>query len=183
MVTKRDEKVLEFISKFKAANSKTISTMFYPSLRVAQNRLVSLTKYNLLSREKIIYNNEYVYYIKKTSQLRHNIILSTFYCKLYQIATIHYFIVEPTIENIRPDALIAYTLKEDQSELIKLGFVEIEISNKGFNMARYERLFSSGDYKKRFPIFPKLIIVTNKKIPQTDIDCVIIDLDMKDMKL
>lgn len=181
MVTRRDETVLEFLYKFKAANTKTIATLFYPSLRVTQKRMMALSKHNLVVREKLIYNNEYVYYLKKTSQLRHNVFLSTFYCKLKQISTIHYFYVEPEISNIRPDALIAFTLNGGNQ--IQIAFLEIELSNKGINIAKFERLYTSGDYKKHFPKFPKLIIITNKKIPKTDLDITIVDLDMKDIKL
>jgi hypothetical protein len=171
--------VITFLEKHKAAKTSALAELFYPSLRVAQRRLETLTKHQAINREQPLYTREFVYYLKKSSQLRHHMILSEFYCKLSEVAEIHNFIVEPSLSNIRPDALTAFTYQGKAH----IAFVEVEISNKGFDMAKYERFYASEDYKSYFPVFPRLIIVTDKGIPKTNLDIQIVLTDLTNFQL
>ena len=185
MITHRDEKVLDFISQFHCARSQTISKLFYDNkLRVARNRLTILYNHQVVQREKLLYNKEYVYFMKKTSQLRHFLILSDFYASLKEIGEIHNFAIEPTnIDNIRPDAIIIFTIKETNKK--QISFLEIEISNNSTNrhIGKYERLKNSGDYKRFFTVFPSVIFITDKKIPESSLDVKIIKTDLSNIKI
>jgi hypothetical protein len=181
VITKRDEKVIDFISSFHCARSQTISKLFFDNkLRQTQQRLSTLYNHKVVNRERLFYNKEFVYFTKKSSQLRHFLILSDFYATLRDIADIHNFAIEPTnIEGIRPDAITLFTIKDTNKK--QLAFLEIELSNKGVNISKYERLKMSGDYKKYFTLFPLVIFVTNKKIPKTDLSVLVINTDLTDI--
>jgi hypothetical protein len=179
MVTRTDDLALNFLAEFKCARTRTLAKLFYPSLRDAQYRLANLNKHKFVQRDALFYNKEYVYFLKKSSQLRHQMILSDFYCELKSQAIINKFKVEPTISNIRPDALIAYT--HDNKTVV--AFLEIELSNKGLDILKYENLYKSEEYKIVLPIFPKIIVVTDRKIPKTDLEIQTISTDLSNFKL
>lgn len=42
--------------------------------------------------------------------------------------------------------------------------MEVELSNKGLDINKYKKLYLSGEYKNYFPIFPLIIVVSNKRI-------------------
>lgn len=178
MITKRDEAALEFIEKFRVAKTSAISSLFYPSVRVAQIRLATLCGHGVLKREHDTYGPEFIYYIKKPANLRHALLLSDFYVAFSLRVEIRNFAIEPEVLGIRPDALTAYI----EGGKPQVAFVEIEISNKGFDIGKYERLKQSGEYRKSFPMFPRLIVVTDKKVPQSPLDIVIIPTDLSTIK-
>lgn len=163
MLTERDQKVIDFLVEFKAARTSVIVQLFYTSYRVAMRRLAALANDKELKRERDSDKGEYIYYVKKPKHLRHALILTDVYALLARQVDIHSFIIEPTIEDVRPDALVDY---EDSGKK-KLAFIEVELSNKGFDMAKYEHLYNSGAWQAHFPVFPKIIAVTNKKMPET----------------
>lgn len=177
-VTKRDKEVIEFIQDNKAATTETIKELFYPSLRVAQNRLKLMYDNKLLQRDRDYYTSQYYYYIKKPVQARHCLLLTDFYRHLSSMAQIEIFEKEFTIENIRPDALVAYRYANRNY----IAFVEIELSNTP-NIEKYEKLYKSGKYKDYFPVFPLIYYVTDKKIPDTKLKVIQISDDMNDFRL
>lgn len=180
MITKRDAQVLEFIDKFKVATTDTIAELFYPSLQVAQRRLRELSKKEL-KRERYYFNTQYIYYKKKTTQLRHNITLTNFYRELSKIAKIEEFTKhDNTIKGIEPDAFIAYRCNGNNY----IAFIEVEISKKGLDLDKYKRLYLSGEYEKYFPAFPKIIVISNTRIKKDyNFDIVRIDTELKNIGL
>jgi hypothetical protein len=118
---------------------------------------------------------EYLYYKFKPKQLKHSLLLTDFYRELYKIAKVHEFRPEVTIGNIRPDAIIGY-----ETDRKYLALLEIEISNKGFDVYKYESLFYSGEYKTFFPVFPFIIAVTDKPI-KSDINIITVKTDLSDI--
>lgn len=179
IVTERDKKLLRFIEKFRIATTDTIQELFYPSLRVAQNRLRLMTENKLLKREREHFTSQYYYYIKKPTQVRHSLLLTSFYRELTKIAQIEVFEKEFSIEDIRPDGLVAY--RYDNKNYI--AFVEVQISMQPLDIGKYERLYKSGKYKGYFPVFPLIIAISDKKLPETKLQVIHLDEDLKSINL
>jgi len=178
MITKRDFEVIEFIRTYKVATTDTLYYFFYPSIRVAQNRLKVLADKKLLNRSRATINNQYVYSIKKINQLRHSLLVTDFYRELSKVSEVAFFTIEPQIAHFRPDAIFGYTVNGKDF----IGLLEVEISHKGFDYFKY----SDSNIVSSLPAKPKLFIVgdkinlTNKKI---DFDFAIINTDFKGMRL
>ncbi|NBI05749.1 hypothetical protein [Senegalia massiliensis] len=160
MITDRDKKVIEFIEKFNVATTNIIADLFYPSLRVAQNRLKRLYADKVLKRDREHFTNQYYYYIKKPKQIRHNLLLVEFYKEVNKLIDIEVFKKEFEIEDIRPDGLMIYKYKNKKY----IAFIEVQISNTPVDIHKYRKLCLTEKYKKYFPVFPKLIFITNKSI-------------------
>ena len=62
--------------------------------------------------------------------------------------------------DLRPDAFCKIA-KDNQLHLF---CVEVELSNNGFNQEKYEGFYFSREYKKWIPVFPKVIIISDKRI-------------------
>ncbi|MBS4538234.1 hypothetical protein GOQ27_07150 [Clostridium sp. D2Q-11] len=161
MVTDRDRKVIEFIEKFNVATTNIVAELFYPSLRVAQNRLKRLTEDKVLKRDRDHFTNQYLYYLKKPKQLNHCLLLVEFYQKVSKYVDIEYYDKEVTIENLRADGLMIYRYRSKKY----IAFIEVQISNIPVDIDKYRKLYLSEKYKKYFPVFPKLIVISNKKMP------------------
>jgi len=178
IVTDRDRKVIDFLNTFKVATTDTIQELFYPSLRVAQKRLKLMYDNKLIKRERDHFTAQYIYYIRKPKQLRHDLLLTNFYKEMNQLVKIEVFEKEIPIGDIRPDGLIAYRHK-------KKGFIaciEVQIANKPLDVEKYEKLYRSGRYKKYFPVFPLVYAITNKKIPDTELKIIRVNEDMSNLR-
>lgn len=177
MVTKRDAQVLQFITDLKVAKTSTLQEIFFPSYLMTARRLNILTRIGEIQRERDGWSSEYVYYINKQrpKQFRHALLLSDFYRELHKIAEIKKFKAEPNLGDIRPDAIIGFNLNGTN----RLALVEIEISNKGFNYAKYDKF----DWKEFFPVEPEIIIVSDKKLSDTKFKTTVIKTDMDLSKL
>lgn len=178
IVTDRDKKVLDFLDKFKVATTDTIHEFFYPSLRVAQNRLKLLTDNKLLKRERDHFTRQYIYYVRKPKQLRHSLLLTDFYREMHKLAKIELFEKEFEIGNIRADGLIAYKYKNKGY----IAFVEVQIANTSLDVEKYEKLYRNKKYKKYFPVFPLVYAITDRKIPDTEIEIIRVNEDMSNLR-
>lgn len=155
MITTRDYKVIDFLTDFKIARTSTIQELFYPTYRVATQRLNQLANSGVIQRERGSVSLEYCYYINKPKQFRHALILTDFYRELHKIADIKKFIPEPTLGSIRPDAVVGYVLNGESY----VSLVEVEISNKGFDNIKYEKF----NWESFFDWEPEIIVITNKR--------------------
>lgn len=178
MVTAKDKEVLQFIEKFKVATTSTISELYYHNLKWTQRRLKKLYDNKYLKRERDHFTSEYYYYIRKTRQLRHDLLLTNFYREMNKIVDIELFEKEFTIENMRADGLIAYRHKNKGY----IAFVEVQIANIPLDVEKYESLYKSGKYKKYFPVFPLIYAITDKKIPNTTLKVIRINEDMSNLR-
>lgn len=162
MLTSRDFDVLEFLENYKVANTTILQYFFFPSLSTCQKRLLKLVQSKQLKRARDSINNEYIYYIKKPKQLNHSLKVTQLYMELSKKYEIVHFKTEVNIGNIRPDAIFGY--KENNKA--KIGMLEVELSNKEFNLKKYEHYIKSGAAKENgiatFNIF--LWTKKNKKI-------------------
>lgn len=163
----RDKKILEFIEKFKVATTSQIEKEFFikhkQSARLARRRLKKLYDAKLIKRERSHINYEYVYYFEKPKQIRHQVLVVGFYQAVKKHGKIIEFTPEKGMGGIRPDAVC----KIAKNNHLHLFCIEVELSNNGFNQDKYEQFYISREYKKWFPVFPKVIIVSDKKINVT----------------
>jgi hypothetical protein len=180
MLTTRDLAVIDFINEYKVASTSTIAEVFFPSKISCYRRLQVLSEHEL-KRIRDNINSEYIYYKKLPKQMRHSLLVSDFYRELYKKSEIINFKIEPVMGNIRPDAVFGYTYHTKTY----LGLLEVEISNKGFNYNKYEKFYSSGDYKNYLPVMPTVFIIGNKiKLPEkSEIKYIIISTDFNNLKL
>ena len=95
-----------------------------------------------------------------------------------KIVDIELFEKEVTIDDIRPDGLIAYRHK-------KKGFIaciEVQIANEPLDVEKYEKLYRSGRYKKYFPVFPLVYVISDRNIPDTNLKIIRINEDMSNLR-
>ncbi|MFT9497038.1 hypothetical protein [Anaerosolibacter sp.] len=164
MITSRDMTVIEAIEKYKIMRTSTIAKLYFPSLLMAQKRLKIMYENNELNRMRDLIANEYCYYINKPKQWKHSLLLTDFYGTASQLMDIVSFENEVIVEDIRADGLMAYR----NNGKGYISFIEVQISNEPLDIDKYKRLLYSGAYKERFKgVFPRIIAITNKKIPQT----------------
>lgn len=163
MLTTRDRDIMDFLDEYKIASTSTIAELFFPSIEACYKRLQVLIKNKAVKRIRDSINNEYLYYHKKLPrQLKHSLLVTDFYRELHKKAEVFSFKIEPTLDNIRPDAMFAYRYKGKNY----LGLLEVEISNKGFNYGKYESFYKNGIYKNHFPVMPNVFVVGDRvKIP------------------
>jgi hypothetical protein len=177
MLTTRDLEVADFISEFKIARTSTIQELFYPSLRVTQRRLEALCQERELHRYRDSISSEYLYYKTRPKQLKHSLLVTDFYRELNKITKIHKFVTEVNCGSIRPDAIIGYETSKKH-----IATLEIELSNKGFDVYKYEAFYSSGEYKTYFPVLPLIIAVTDKPVPSSVLKILVVKTDLSDIK-
>lgn len=172
MITSRDFDVIEFVKEVKVASTSTIAQLFFPSIRTAEIRLNVICKANLLKRSRDSVSNEYAYYSTKPKQFRHSLLVSGFYRELAKISAVYGFRVEPMFDEMRPDAVFGYEIGCRKF----LGLLEVEISNKGLNLYKYNKLYANERYKKFFPTMPVIFIVSNlKALPDTPYRTILVD--------
>lgn len=181
IMTSRDKEVIEFITDFKVASTSTIAEVFFPSKISCYRRLQVLNGHNELKRIRNNINSEYVYYKKLPKQFKHSLLVTEFYRELHKRSDIISFKIEPTMGNIRPDAVFGYTYHTKTY----VGLLEVEISNKGFNFGKYEKFYSSGEYKNYLPVMPTVFVVGDKvKLPdKSDINYVLVNTNLTNFKL
>ena len=165
MLTTRDLMVIDFLKQYKVATTSTIQQLFYPSQRVCQNRLKAMIESKKIKRMRNYLNKEYIYYISMPKQFKHSLYVTEFYRDFSRKYKIEMFRLEMQLDDIRPDAFIAYS---DHGKA-QIAFLEVEISNKGFNYNKYEKFYSTESYKKWFPFMPTVFIVGN--LPKLNEKC------------
>ncbi|MCU9808383.1 replication-relaxation family protein [Paraclostridium sp. AKS46] len=181
VLTDRDKEIIQFLKDFKCATTATISNMFFnSSLRPCQRRLKYLCEHGYINsyQENVI--TEKIHYVgRKPINLKHALILSEFIAKLKinNIEILKYK-VPFKIENLIADAFIA--IKKDNKNYIY--FVEVE-NTKQFNLSKYEQLYYNRAWKDVFPVFPGIIVISDRKVNKNDIFNIIdIKLDLSNFK-
>jgi len=186
MITTRDLKIIDFITEYKVANTSTINEIFFTSKFGCYDRLRQICNEKKLLRYRNHISNEYIYVKKMPKQLTHSLYVTDFYRELHKKCTeIVNFKIEPVMGDIRPDAVFGYKLGNKSY----LGLLEVEISHKGFNYGKYDKFYSSGDYKNYLPVMPTIFIVgDNIKVAEdkgcrNNIKYVIVDTKFENFKL
>lgn len=182
ILTERDKEIIQFLKDFKCSTTKTISNIFFnSSLRPTQRRLKYLSEHGYIKsyQENVI--TEKIHYVKKKpTNIKHALILSEFIgkLKLEDIEILKYK-VPYKLENIIADAFIA--IKKDNRNYIY--FVEVE-NTKQFNLSKYEQLYYNRSWKDIFPVFPGIIVISDRKVNKNDIFNIIdIKLDLSNLRI
>lgn len=152
MITDRDLRIVEFLSRHKVANTEILSARFFPSLRMAQKRLALLAKWGEIQRSREHITRQYVYFLgNKPKQLRHMLLRTEFYHKFPEKFEI--FEPEYTVGSLRADAIFKFHYT--------IAFLEVQVSAEKPDLAKYRRFYLSGEYVKYFSSMPKIYVVTD----------------------
>lgn len=184
MITLRDTQVIDFLTQFKIASASSIERLFYPSRRIAQRKLTNLVNEKQIARIRNSVVNEYLYFVKKLPpQTRHNLLITEFYSQLVKRYGKVKFKREPEYGSIRPDALFGYEI----NGFGRIGILEVEISNKGFDWKKYENFYKN-EVKNFWVVPPMLIIISDTitndiKLKEKGIETIIIKTDMSNFRL
>lgn len=181
-LTERDMKIKEFLNDVVVADTNTISIIFFNgSKRAAQQRLKLLVDHRYMKcfREDILEPN--IYYLnKKPSSYKHKIIFSQLIGKLQEqgIEVIKY-VTPLKLGDIIADGFIAISVNGEN----RIYFVEVELT-KYFDLDKYLDLYYSRKYKEKFPIMPRILVITDKKV-KTDkkLDITVCKLDLSNLEL
>ena len=182
IITERDIKIKEFLKEVSVADTKTISILFFNgSLRACQNRLKKLVdiKYIKCFREGIPGQN--IFYIgRKPKSWKHKIVFSQLLgvLQLNEIKILKHrtpLKVGPVIA----DGFIAINYKGKN----KIYLVEVE-RTKNFNINKYIDLYYSRKWKELFPVFPSILVITDKKVEKCDkLNITTCKLDLSNLKI
>jgi hypothetical protein len=158
-----EQRVLEFLEVFKCATTSQLTKLFYNTkypLNKSRRRLKILYDDKHVKRERNSINMEYVYYLRKNNQFTHSLILTEFYVRLHELAEIDKFEVEQPYGHIRPDGMCICGYKG----FTHYFFIEVHISNNKFNQDKYIAYYGSREWKQYFNIFPKVLIISDKRV-------------------
>ena len=162
ILTERDNQIIEFLTQYKCATTSTISDLFFNgSRRPTTRRLKHLKEHGFIKSSQEYVSVEQVHYInKKPTQLKHSCICSEFVSKMKLENNIIKEKVEFKIGNIRSDLLLI-------TDTPKIYFVEV-CNTKPFDVNKYIKLKKSMEWKKVFPVFPDIIVISDKKVNTTN---------------
>lgn len=180
VITDRDKQVLQFLEDFKIAYTSTISIMFFNNnLRVTQRRLKFLREHGYIKSQQQHMGEEYIHYIKRApKQLKHSLILSKFMGELkgHGIEILKYK-VSYKLENVIADCFLAIRYIDKNY----IYFIEVE-NCKSFNLDKYEELYYNRSWREVFPVFPSIIVISNRAVKKSNSFNVIdTKLDFRDL--
>lgn len=161
-ITDRDMRIKEFLQEVGVADSKTLSTLFFPNttMRNCQKRLKQLVdfKYIKCYRKDVISQN--VYFVKKPGNIPHKIKFSQLLAEIErQDIELLKYKCPYKIGDIIADGLIVI---RDRGK-VKLYVVEAERTKK-LDVSKYENLYYSRAWKEVFPVMPRILCITDKRI-------------------
>ena len=158
ILTERDNQIIDFLTQYKCATTSTISNLFFNvSRRPTTRRLKHLKEHGFIKSSQEFVSIEQVHYInKKPTQLKHSCICSEFVSKMKIENNVLKDKSEFKIGNIRSDLLII-------TDTPKIYFVEV-CNTKPFDLNKYLKLKKSMEWKKVFPVFPDIIVISDKKV-------------------
>lgn len=172
ILTERDNQIIEFLKHYKCATSSTISKLFFNnSLRPCNRRLKHLREHGLIKSSQEYVSMEKIHYInKKPTQLKHSCLCSEFACKMKLENNILKEKIEYKIGNVRADILLI-------SDIPEIYLIEV-CNTKPFDLNKYLKLKNSLVWKNIFPIFPTIIVISDKEI-KTSNELNIIKYDLR----
>lgn len=180
--SQKDEQIIAFIEKFGAVDSSHIARIFYAGhsqaetlARVHLNKIAQAPETSIQkSKEKNVFSGRYDYYTKG-GQINHKKKVVDFYVALLEgPGEILEFIPEYIVGNVRADAFIAYAV----NGVVKLYFLEVQLSNTKPDLEKYERLKLNGDWE--LEQFPLVVIVSrlNYHLKSDIVDFVQLPIDL-----
>jgi hypothetical protein len=180
MITERDRKALGFVREAGVATTYQIQRVAYAGGKyaaiTARKRLAFLAKSSLLKRVRGHSAEEYLYWMegKAPKQTDHSLLVTEFYVRLMDLpGKIETWEREPDWGRLRPDAFCELS----RGPLHYLFAVEAQrITGNPFNQDKYEQYYASGEWRKHWPKFPRVIVITDRppKITTTNIMFIIL---------
>ena len=170
-MTDRDYKIIEFIKEFKIVSTTTIARLYFPSLATAERRLKKLVDHKKLLRTRDNIISEYVYYIKKPTNLKHCILIAEVYSKLAtnkDIQLIKYkreYEIKFRAKTLRTDLMAVI---KSNNKLIPI-LIEIDLTKSYKD--KYTEYINSKYYQQKFPMIPKIISISNRT-PKSSINII-----------
>ena len=170
-MTDRDYKIIEFIKDFKIVSSSTIARLYFPSLATAERRLKKLVDHKKLFRTRDDVISEYIYYIKKPTNLKHCILIADVYSKLAtnkNIQLIKYkreYEIKFRAKTFRTDLMAVI---KSNNKLIPI-LIEIDLTKSYKD--KYTEYINSKHYQQKFPMIPKIIVISNRT-PKSSINII-----------
>lgn len=167
-MTDRDYKIIEFIKEFKIVSSSTIARLYFPSLATAERRLKKLVDHKKLFRTRDDVISEYIYYIKKPTNLKHCILIADVYSKLAtnkNIQLIKYkreYEIKFRAKTFRTDLMAVI---KSNNKLIPI-LIEIDLTKSYKD--KYTEYINSKHYQQKFPMIPVIVVISNRT-PKTRI--------------
>lgn len=171
-MTNRDFKIIDFIKEFKCVSTTTIARLYFPSLATAERRLKKLVENKKLLRARDNIISEYVYYIKKPTNLKHCILIAEVYSKLAtnkDIQLIKYkreYEIKFRAKTLRTDLMAVIRTKDN-----KLVPILIEIDLTKSYKDKYTEYINSKHYQQKFPMIPVIVVVSNRT-PKSSINII-----------
>lgn len=181
VVTDRDNKIIKFLDEYKLATSSTIANIFFNgSIRPTTRRLKLLREHGFIKSYQEFISLEQVHYInRKPSQIKHTVIATNFISKLYENnIEILKLKKEFKIGTIRSDLLLVCRINK------KTYIYFIEVCNtKPFDEKKYIKLKDSNLWKEYFPVFPSIIVISEKENISKYLDIINLNLKLDNFKI
>lgn len=161
ILTERDNQIIDFLNNYKSAYTSTICNLFFNgSLRPCNRRLKHLREHGFIKSSQEYVSSEKIHYInKKPTQLKHSCICSQFASYMKLNNNILKEKIEYKIGNVRCDLLMV-------TDEPKIFLIEVCIT-KPFDLNKYIKLKNSLEWKKVFPVFPTIIVISDKTIKKS----------------
>ena len=178
----RDNEIIEFLKNCKCADTFTIHNIFFKDckIRTTQIRLQKLEEAGYIKsfREDIL--KPKIYYVRnKPKSYKHAIKVSQFIGELHkQNIEILKYKVPYKVGNVIADGL--FVVKIDGE--VNILFLEVELQ-KYFNLNKYNELYYSRAWKEIFPVFPKIVVVSDKRVDKDNkFNIIKIDTEFKNIE-
>jgi hypothetical protein len=187
MLTLRDIDIVKFVADNSTITAKQASKIFFSHAKqgelIARRRLKKLADSKELLVAQDWRTNQNIYYLKKKPSM-HALKCVDFYSELiYQGAEILQYKRELKLYKCTPDAFIAFKIG-GKGRMILL---EVDLYNRT-NPAKYKPLYDSGEFQKKYGIFPLITVVSKDKNRQVNSKITLpykvkyLDPNLKDIK-
>lgn len=160
-IMQRDIEIINFLKEVGVADTNTIAILFFNGgVRRCSQRLQILVKNKLIKYYQKDAISPYIYYVKtKPKNIPHKIQFSKLLAqlKLQQVEVLKYR-CPFKIGDMIADGLIVIR----KLDIVKIYFVEVELTKK-LNTQKYIDLYYKRAWSEIFPVFPSILLISNKK--------------------
>jgi hypothetical protein len=174
LLTERDREIISFIDKIGYATIQNIASMYFSenkfSYYLARKRLKKIKEFEgYIKSFQNSETNETIYVPYNSNKKKvsiHDVMVLNYACKLKVIGcTLYNIELEPTFCNIKPDALVQYTINGYKYHQL----VEMQIRHNLIDLDRYNKQgVMESILSKTNNTLPTLIIIQDTKINYAD---------------
>jgi hypothetical protein len=166
MITERDKEIIRFIERVGVASTGQVERMFFseqkhPGVK-ARERLRAIVAAGKLKRDRLYPGGQYFHFIKRPGLPEHSLLITDFYIALSKMpGRIEVWELEPQFDHCRPDAFCEYV----RGRWHYLLCVEAErMTGNPLNQGKYEAFLAAGKWRDRWPQFPRVVVLTDKRV-------------------